>query len=210
MLKRFTLFMLFGLLIISLVACASTAVPVPEPPSTVEEPQPESENTPKEFIYTLIINGPEEFKTDIEEAIALIKEHSYEQFVEVVTNIIIVELEEEETEFEAYSISPIKQAFMSQRLYDAINNDPKFRNETYLPSFALASFLVHEATHIRLYEERKPYKGIEGEREALAAERRLLESLGVDKETIEYFAGEHKLETRWWENAPNLGPVNID
>lgn len=195
MTKRLILTMLVLLLIAGVVSgCSQT---YSSPPPDEESPPVIIEPIPWE--RDIEIRGPKGFQEDVQATLDMLEERSLEHYREVKTHIRAISLAETNEENKNWGgyFTALGEAFLTRHHYDLYLE----RSELLiLPEYALALVLIHEAEHLKQYREGREYSGEQAEREALAAERSLLEALGADAEDIEKIAGDHLLETRWWEN----------
>ncbi len=196
MTKRLILTMFVLLLIAGVVSGCSQTYSSPPPdeelPPVIIEPIPWERN--------IEIRGPKGFQEDVQATLDMLEERSLEHYREIKTHIraiSLAETNEQNRHLGGYCITALGEAFLTRHHYDLYLE----RSELLiLPEYALALVLIHEAEHLKQYREGREYSGEQAEREAVAAERSLLEALGADAEDIEKITGEQRFESRWWEN----------
>lgn len=133
------------------------------------------------------IEGPDDFKQQVNEALALIKEKSPQQYEEICDNAVRIKWVD-------YKRTKSGVAWANQKYMEIYIVDVLF--ESTHP-YALQVTLVHEAKHLT---QNPAYTNAEQrEREAVLAERTLLVALGVDEATIEQLTGEQRFASKWWE-----------
>lgn len=143
------------------------------------------------------IDGPPEFQQDIKNALATIKEASPEQYEDVCKYCVQVKYVDVPTD--NAGMAKHKTIFIFATGYEDALANLSF-NE-----YRFESMIIHEAEHLIQYANNGSKIPIEQrEAEALAAERKLLTALDVPPELIEQVAGEHLLETRWWEKDADI------
>lgn len=156
---------------------------------------------PQAYLYHYAFNepyidGPEEFQQHIKNALATIKEFSPEQYEDVCKYCVQVKLIESDSSYAA-TINRTGTIRVYNWYYNLTDQEGSLHN--------MERMLVHESAHAVQYalgrgKEPKAYL----EAEALAAERKLLNALDVPPELIEQVAGDHLLETRWWEKDADI------
>ncbi len=143
----------------------------------------------------LVVEGPEEFRTTVQNALALIEEKSPAQYRDVERLVKRVVLED--TAPVEGCIAWGDTAFTVHILNKA--------GGTYGNPFektSVAASIVHEMQHFIQLAEKRPYRTLEGEREALQAERVFLTTLGFTTEVLDLMRGEDALNSRAWEALP--------
>lgn len=156
---------------------------------------------PQAYLYHYAFNepyidGPEEFQQHIKNALATIKEFSPEQYEDVCKYCVQVKLIEGDSSYAA-TINRTGTIRVCNWYYNLTDQEGSLRN--------MERMLVHESAHAVQYalgRGKEPKTHLEAE--ALAAERKLLNALDVPPELIEQVAGDHLLETRWWEKDADI------
>lgn len=185
-------------LMVLLVSCSvETPEPIktPSPPvQQIEEIETPEEITPPEF--NGVIEGSERFKQKIEESLEYLEEHYNEGYLDICKYVEYIGAIRVEDYF-AYSKPDERKIYFSKECFEYEWTDPgrSLRVEWIIPVT-----LIHETQHIKDFERRTFSTVYQLEKWALEAEREFFRAMGVDEETIEEVAGEHLLETRWWEN----------
>lgn len=164
-----------------LASCSHSA-----PPDSISAAQPLQEPQIEELVEPQIV-GPPEFQEDIKNALALLKEKAPDHYEKVCKNVVSINLVDDGPS-NAWVGSVI--IYISKKKLDSFSSD-----KYYLPVT-----LVHETVHVIQFRNGALLGSEQTEREALAAERDALQKLGAPPDYIERVAGEHLLETRWWEN----------
>lgn len=142
------------------------------------------------------IDGPPEFQQDIENALATIKEVSPEQYEDVCKYCVQVKLIESDSSYAA-TINRTGTIRVFNWYYDLTNGKGSLYN--------MERMLVHESAHAIQYAQgRGTESKMQLESEALVAERQLLTALMISTDIIEQVAGDHLLETRWWEESGSI------
>lgn len=156
------------------LALAKPAASVPASPQTVAPA-----SYPSAAGAGPAIVGSEAFQRKVQQALDLLKTRAPASWEIVRANLLVIR--------EAAASG----AYVTERRYDigpvTAASDPIW----------LASTIVHDAYHVQLYREGKPYMGAEGEAAALAKQREALVALGAPAYMIAHL--DNVMATRYWE-----------
>ncbi|MGE5423612.1 MAG: hypothetical protein ACM3QW_10130 [Ignavibacteriales bacterium] len=150
---------------------------------------------PQAYLYHYIhqepyIEGPPAFQENIKKALATVEKVSPEQYKDIEKYCIRVRLDDRYNKVSAVAYN--------STVYVIKNRYNKDKNCVYY----LERLVIHEATHLKQYEQNQGSETIEKrEAESLASERKLLRNLKIPPADIERVAGDHLLKTRWWEKV---------
>lgn len=140
------------------------------------------------------IEGSPDFQEDVKKALVIINEASPEQYADISKYCIQVKLVDGST---THPLAAWSTKNGSLQVYSNWYQECKKNNHEYY----MERMLVHETAHFIQYADNQwDDDAVQREAGALAAERKLLTALNVSPKIIETVAGEHLLETRWWED----------
>lgn len=136
----------------------------------------------------MIIEGPDQFKKDIQSGMDLLKEKAPEYYKLVNENIIKVYLNDKDENCIYFG----KFYGMSKEAYANYTNNPK-----NIP-YTMALALVHEGRHAeRIKQGYFTRTSEKEERIAVEAEKNAAKLMGAPPEIMEFL--DIAIETRWWE-----------
>lgn len=140
---------------------------------------------------TPYIEGPPEFREDVQNALATIQKVSPEQYEEICSYAVIIrQIDYRITKSGvAWADTEHNQIFISDELSVALN------------PYQLLTTLVHESKHL---SQNQNMDAEQKEREAVLAEKTLLIALDIDQSIIEQLINEQRFESRWWEEERKL------
>lgn len=132
------------------------------------------------------IDGPPEFQQDIKKALATIEEVSPEQYAEMCSYAVQIKLINHKITKSgvAWADADYNQIYISDDLSVELN------------PYQLLTTLVHESKHL---SQNPNMDAEQKEREAVLAEKILLEALDVEESIIVQFTNEQRFDSKWWE-----------
>jgi len=135
---------------------------------------------------TPYIEGPPEFREDVQNALATIQKVSPEQYEEICSYAVIIR----------QINSRITKSGVAWA--DTLHNQIYISNDlsVELNPYQLLTTLVHESKHL---SQNQHMDAEQKEREAVLAEKTLLVALDVDHAIIKQLINEQRFESRWWE-----------
>jgi len=135
---------------------------------------------------TPYIEGPPEFREDVQNALATIQKVSPEQYEEICSYAVIIR----------QINSRITKSGVAWA--DTLHNQIYISNDlsVELNPYQLLTTLVHESKHL---SQNQNMDAEQKEREAVLAEKTLLIALDIDQSIIEQLINEQRFESRWWE-----------